>query len=97
MPKRTGRSVSVDGLISELRDLDAKREDLARRIQITVSSVMSGESPLPWRKRRPGRPAGSAKKAAKRGRPKGRKMSAAARKAISDAQKKRWAKQKAGK
>jgi len=44
--------------------------------------------------RRRGRPPGSGKRGA--GRPKGkRKMSAKARKAISDAQKKRWAKQKA--
>lgn len=54
-----------------------------------------GDAPPPWAapKRRPGRPAGGTGTAAAA--PKKRTMSAKARQAISDAQKKRWAKQKA--
>ena len=83
--------------MAELRALDARRQELTSTIQGALSAVMGGENPFPWgRTTRRGRPEGSENKG-KPGRPKGRKMSAKARKAISDAQKKRWAKQKAAK
>jgi ribosomal protein S5 len=65
-----------------LTDLGHQAERMARR------GRLAGSRTLGVVKRGPGRPAGSGKK-------KKRKMSAAARKAISDAQKKRWAAQKA--
>src|SRR5688572_29791598 len=97
MAKRRARTTSVDTLIAELRTLDARRKVVTGQIQQAISSLMGGENPFPWAPTaRRGRPAGSKNKTkgARKGR---RKMSAAARKAISDAQKKRWAKQKAGK
>jgi len=65
-----------------LSDLGHQAERIARRGRPAGSR---NAAPV---KRGPGRPAGS-------GRKKKRKMSAAARKAISDAQKRRWAAQKA--
>jgi hypothetical protein len=65
-----------------LSDLGHQAERMARR------GRPAGSRNAAPAKRGPGRPAGS-------GRKKKRKMSAAARKAISDAQKKRWAAQKA--
>ena len=65
-----------------LSDLGHQAERMARRGRPAGSR---NAAPV---KRGPGRPAGS-------GRKKKRKMSAAARKAISDAQKRRWAAQKA--
>jgi hypothetical protein len=95
MAKR-GRSVSLDKLISELASLDKQRVALHGRIKSAITSALgswSGENPFPWRKAPGGRRKTSAATAAPKKR---RKMSAKARKAISMAQKARWAKQKAG-
>ena len=102
MAKR-GRAVSIDSLLKQVKQLEASREALVARIKAAVSAVLrDGEASIRLAGqgagfvagvRGPGRPAGS-KNVAPVARKK-RKMSAAARKAISDAQKKRWAKQKA--
>jgi hypothetical protein len=85
----------------ERREISRNLENIISTAQQLLANLGSGAAP-----RRRGRPAGLGRKAVKRGpgRPKGsgkkrgkRTMSAAARKAISDAQKKRWAKQKAEK
>lgn len=98
MAKR-GRAISIDRLVKQLSQLEKDRKALTARIREAIGNIFRDDgapSPLtqvadgvtrfalgsPKR----GRPAGAGKK---------RKMSAAARKAISDAQKKRWAKQKA--
>lgn len=91
MAKR-GRTVSLDKLLKELGYLDKQRKQIQASIQEAVKHAIgdwSGQAPTR------GRPAGSknAKAAPVR---KKRTMSAKARKAISDAQKARWAKQKAG-
>ena len=76
--------------LAEIRDTASKLlTDLGHEAQRVISRgrPAGGKTPeMP--KRGPGRPAGSGKKK--------RTMSAEARKAISDAQKKRWAAQKAG-
>jgi len=71
-------------LISKLRQAEAQLEKQLEGIRNAIASLGAGAK----RGRGPGRPKGAGKK---RGR---RKMSAEARKAISDAQKARWAKQK---
>jgi hypothetical protein len=66
----------------------AQREEIARELRAAADSIMSGENPF----------RGQAAKAVAAAAPAERKkpvMSAAARKRISDAQKARWAKQKA--
>jgi hypothetical protein len=75
----------------------AQRDDIARELKGVIEraqgmlSALGSESPFP---RRRGRRAGG--ETATRGR-KRRRLSAEARKAISDAQKKRWARQRAAK
>ena len=77
----------------------AQRDDIARELKRVIEraqgmlAALGGESRFP---RRSGRGAGAVMVTPQRGR-KRRKMSAAARKAISDAQKRRWAKQRAAK
>jgi hypothetical protein len=75
MAKRK-QTFSLDTLVSELRDLDARRKTLISQLSRAIRSLAGGEAlTMPAR----------------------RKMSAAARKAISEAQKKRWAAQKSRK
>jgi hypothetical protein len=93
MAKRR-RNVSLDSLMAELSQLDTRRKQVVASIQSAVASVVGSAAPPFSDGRRRGRPAGSRKLKVAR---KKRKMSAAARKAISEAQKKRWAKQKASK
>ena len=90
-----GRAVSIDRMMKQVSQLDAKRAALIKKIRQTFDSSlkavgdtvhMAGEGT--------GFAAGVRGPAKVRKR---RKMSAKARKAISDAQKKRWAAQKAGK
>jgi hypothetical protein len=76
---------TATGLLEQLTGGSA---DLA----VAVRRARRGRPPGSGRKRGPARPPGTGKP----GRPKGRTMSAAARKKISDAQKARWARQKAG-
>ena len=90
MAKR-GRAVSIDRLVKQVNQLDAQRRSLVARIQHAVASLAaSASSSL-------ASVAARADAAAARPVRRGRKrtMSAAARKAISDAQKRRWAKQRA--
>jgi len=98
MAKKRGRTVSIDRMMKQVSQLDATRAVLIKQIRQTFDASlraigdtvhMAGEGTgFAAGVRGPGRPA----KARKR-----RKMSAKARKAISDAQKKRWAAQRAGK
>jgi hypothetical protein len=81
-----------------IKTLRRTEADLSRQLESVRSAIAALEgSAAPGgrrgRRRGPGRPKGSGK----RGRPKGRKMSAAARAKIAAAQKARWAKLKAGK
>jgi hypothetical protein len=97
MAKR-GRAVSIDRLVKQVSQLDAQRKALLDRIREVVGNVLKDDgTPFPLGRDVDG---GTIKQTASRKRAMGgkrRKMSAAARKAISDAQKKRWAKQKAAK
>ena len=81
-------------LVSGLRRAEQQLERQLAGIRSAISSLEFGGAVSPGmppgRKRGPGRPKGSVP-----GRRKRRKMSAKARKAISDAQKARWAKLKA--
>ncbi len=80
-------------LIAGLRRAEQQLEKQLSGIRSALSSLEFGGAaspPSPGRRRGPGRPKAAGVK-------KRRKMSAAARKAISEAQKARWAKQKAGK
>jgi hypothetical protein len=83
-------------IVSGLRRAEATLEKQLQSVRGAIASLTAGggtgaKRGRPASRRGHGRPKGGGKK---RGR---RKMSAAARKAISDAQKKRWAKQKAEK
>ena len=93
MAKRK-RSVSLDGLVAELSTLDARRKVVVNQLTAAVRSLggaVSGVA-LPFSQAaRRGRPVG--KQTTKRQGGRKRKMSAAARKRISEAQKKRWAAQ----
>jgi hypothetical protein len=92
---RRGRAVSIDGLVKQVNRLDAQRKALVARIRRVVDATLSTvEESVQLAGEGTGFVAGvrGPGKAVKRVR---RKMSAAARKAISDAQKRRWAKQKA--
>ena len=94
MAKRRGRQISLDGLVARLSALDKERIAIQQRI---VSAVRSLGVPSPFSfgaasRGRRGRPAGTKT----RGVRKRRKMSAEARAKIAAAQRKRWAKQKAG-
>jgi hypothetical protein len=88
-----GFQTFIRGLRSAEAQLEKQLEGVRRAIaSLTGVGAATGRGPgRPAGRRGPGRPKGTGQK---RGR---RKMSAAARKAISDAQKARWAKQKAGK
>ena len=80
-------------LISGLKRAERQLVNQLEGIRTAISSLEFGGavSPgMPSGRRGPGRPKNSGKKTL-------RKMSAQARKAISDAQRARWAKQKAGK
>jgi hypothetical protein len=79
-----------DALVSALRRAEKQLEHQLHGIRTAISSLEMGSAVSPAVPSR--NPAASRPNGAMRGR---RKMSAAARKAISDAQKKRWAKQKA--
>jgi hypothetical protein len=85
-----GQRQTIVKHLTELRDTATKLlGDLGQQAQrIARRGRPAGSRNVGAAKRGPGRPAGS-------GRKKKRKMSAAARKAISDAQKRRWAAQKA--
>jgi hypothetical protein len=107
MAKRRGRTVSLDGLVSMLSELDKQRKSISDQLRTAVSAALSDvPSPFSAGKRR-GRPAGSKNKttgAAKRGRRAERKgarkrrtISAAGRAKIAAAQRARWAKLKAAK
>lgn len=79
-------------LVSGLRRAEAQLERQLASVRSAIVALTAGAgAPNPAAKRGPGRPKGGGQKRARR------TMSAAARKAISDAQKARWAKQKAGK
>jgi hypothetical protein len=93
MAKR-GRGISLDGLVSRLSQIDAERRAILAQLQGALASTLRTVEGVAGIGPKRGRPPGSKNNTAgaKKGR---RKMSAAARKAISDAQKKRWAKQKA--
>lgn len=82
MAKRNG-VLSLDKLVSQLSRLDKQRAVLIDKLKRAVSAW----SGAPWQ------PKGSSRATSVRRR---RKMSKAARKKISAAQKKRWANQKAG-
>lgn len=79
-------AASLDGLAATLRDLDARRAAVAKQLRQATEKLLSGENPFPLGQKR------GARKAKRTGRR--RKMSAAARQAISNAQKARWAKQR---
>ena len=95
MAKRK-RTFSLDRLVAELSTLDGRRKTLISQLNAALRSLGRGAgavaAPFSATARR-SRAAGS--RSVKR---KGRKrtISAAGRKKISDAQKKRWAAQKAG-
>ncbi len=94
MAKRK-RAFSLDTLVAELSELDARRKTIVNQLSAAIRSV-AGEGRAmvaslgPAVRRR--RTATVKNAPVKRGRK--RKMSAAARKRISEAQKKRWAKAK---
>jgi hypothetical protein len=96
MAKRRGRAISLDGLVARLAQLDKERISIQGRIASAIRAlgVPSPFSPLLATSQR-GRRVGKKRKAARKTRR--RKMSAAGRKKISEAQKKRWATQKASK
>jgi hypothetical protein len=78
------------GAAARIKELQAEIASI--RKDFPALSAYGGGVPSPFRKR-PGRPAANLAETAPRKRR--RKMSAAARKKISEAQKKRWAAQKA--
>jgi hypothetical protein len=79
-----------------INTLRQEEQQLARQLSGVRAALTALGSNLPYiitgRGRKPGRPAKTQTAAARRKR---RRLSAKARKAISDAQKKRWAKQRA--
>ena len=93
MPRGRRRS-TLGGLESQLQAIDAQRRKIVEQIRLALTRLTAGNYAPPEvgaARLGPGRPKGSGQK---RGR---RKMSAAARKRISEAHKARWAKQKAAK
>jgi hypothetical protein len=96
MAKRR-RTVSLDSLVTELRELDARRKSLLNELNGAIRSLAGGEALLMPAASSRGRRRASGADVTRTAPRKRRKMSAKARKAISDAQKKRWAKQKAAK
>jgi len=85
--RRRARSVSIDGLIGELKSLDIRRQQILSNIKSAVASVTDSWTPAgPQRRgRRPG-----ATKATKGTRQR-RIMSAAQRRAVSARMRKYWA------
>jgi hypothetical protein len=85
-------ALDMTAALNALRKAERVGEEELGKIRSAISSLVGGK--------RRGRPAGGKNRATSErkdlGRPKGLKMSAAASKRISDAQKARWAKQKAG-
>jgi len=79
---------SLDRLAAELRELDGRRAAVAKQLRQATERLLSGDTSFS-----PGRQQREAPKAIRRR--KRRTMSAAAREAISRAQKARWAKQRA--
>ena len=77
-------------LAGELRKAEQQLEQQLHGVRAAISSLESGGAVLPTMRRRSVSAPNGVVVVRKR-----RKLSAAARKAISDAQKKRWAKQKA--
>jgi len=87
---------SLDTVVAELSELDSRRKKLINQLSAAIRSLAGGESLLmPGTLARGGRPARRA--AVKRKSVRKRKLSAAARKRMSEAQKKRWATSKAAK
>jgi hypothetical protein len=89
MAKRRGRPrrlLSLDGLVAELKQLDMQRQAVISQKRQATEKLLSGESPFPWGR---GKAAGAG--TAKQTRRRGRKMSAAARKAVGARMKKYWA------
>ena len=82
------------GAAARIKELQAEIASIRR--EFPAPSAPGGESmmPSPFQKQ-PGRPAGNLAAKVSAPRKRRRKMSAAARKKISEAQKKRWAAQKA--
>jgi hypothetical protein len=88
---------AIESIENRVRSFNAERKQLAAELESVIASAQTLLSELgtnagrgrPTATRRPGRPKGST------GARKRRRMSAAARKRISEAQKARWAKQKA--
>jgi hypothetical protein len=91
MAKR-GRAVSIDRLLKQLKKLDSQREALTATIRRTVGTML--ESRSKGARAAVTAAAGDSNQTAEPRRRRKRTMSAAARKAISEAQKRRWAKQK---
>jgi hypothetical protein len=82
--------MSIGNVLSQLRQEQQQAEKHLNNIRQAISALSNGglvSSGSVRNQRRPEAPGGKKKR---------RKMSAKARKAISDAQKKRWAAQKAG-
>src|SRR5690242_718633 len=98
MAKRRGRAVSIDGLLSTLKNLDKQREQVTARLKSALSTALSGVpspfSPLSAATSLRGRHArtGQTKRTRKR-----RGMSAAQRKAVSARMKKYWAERRKSK
>jgi hypothetical protein len=79
-------------LVVSLRRAEQQLEGQLQGVRAAISSLESGSAALPVA---PGRGRGRTRASGNGVVRRRRKLSAAARKAISDAQKKRWAKQKA--
>ena len=97
MAKRRGRSLSIDSMMAELSQIDARRNELVASIRSAVSTLVDGvASPFSAGTRR-GRPAAAMKTAVAGSRKRRRKMSSAQRKAVSTRMKKYWAGRRAAK
>jgi uncharacterized membrane protein len=85
-----------------VQNANKERQEIISNLQSIIASAHKlladlGEAPVAAPRRgRPARTQAAAKKTGKRGRPKGFKMSAAARRKMSQAAKKRWAEKKKG-
>lgn len=100
---------ALESIEEKVKSHQTERQQLASELEQVVSRAqqlladLNGGSSAATQGRRRGRPSGTARRGpgrpkgtGRRGRPPGRKMSAEARRRISEAQKARWAKQKAG-
>ena len=81
---------ALGGVMAKVDAWMAQREEIAHELRNAADKIMSGENPFGWR----AQGWESSGLRATTGRRKRRTMSAAARKAIGDAQRARWAKQK---